>query len=148
MRARRRARIQVLRVLYSMDVSGGSDTTGQSVVDVLDSLNAHFPLDDEKDVLEDRSFMLKLALGVFESRDELDRSIEEASDNWKTSRMDVVDRCLLRIGVFEIVYMERIPFAVTINEAVQLAADYGSERSAPFVNGILDEVRRKSGKGA
>ncbi len=145
MKARRRSRVLVLRMLYSMDTGGYWDTTGQGVMDVIQTLNTHFPLvDDEQHISEDRPFMRTLALGVVTKRDELDSSLEKASNNWKTSRMDIVDRCILRMGVFEILHMEGVPDAVTISEAIDLAADYGSERSVPFVNGILDEVRRKN----
>ena len=69
--------------------------------------------------------------------------IEEASTNWRVSRMPVVDRNILRIAVFELVECPDIPATVSINEAIELAKCFGAADSRAFVNGIVDRVARK-----
>jgi transcription antitermination factor NusB len=78
--------------------------------------------------------------GVNESRTELDAAIQEVAVNWQVSRMPVIDRAILRMGVHELLYMHDVPPKVTINEAVELAKRYSTEKSGAFVNGILDRI--------
>jgi N utilization substance protein B len=89
----------------------------------------------------------RLALGTIAHREELDGLISAHSDNWRLNRMAVVDRNILRIGVYEFLYEEETPKRVVINEAIEIAKRYGSADSAQFVNGILDAVRRSLEKG-
>lgn len=73
---------------------------------------------------------------------EVDRLLEESSDNWKVSRMAKVDLAVLRLSVMEILFIEDVPTSVSINEAVNLAKKYGGETSGKFVNGILGKIVR------
>jgi len=70
----------------------------------------------------------------------IDPLIEENSENWTLKRMAVVDRNILRLAVFELLYCPDIPFKATLNEAVELAKKFGSEDSSAFINGILDKI--------
>ena len=88
-----------------------------------------------------RPFFLKLVKGVLESRDELDTLIERFSRNWKISRMSCVDRNVMRIAVYELLYCEDIPPKVSINEAVDVGKKFGTEESGAFINGIMDSIR-------
>lgn len=90
---------------------------------------------------------LRLITGVLEHQAELDRSIEEASDHWRLDRMPPVDRTVLRIGLFELRFEPRIPAAVIVSEAVELAKTYSTERSGSFVNGVLGHLA-ESERGA
>jgi transcription antitermination protein NusB len=90
-----------------------------------------------------RDFTEQLVLGVAEQRDELDRWIGEKSTNWSLSRMAKVDLNILRIAVYELLHRPDIPKNVTLNEAIEVAKKFGTEESAAFINGILDEVASK-----
>lgn len=79
----------------------------------------------------------KLVNGVIEAREELDRSIEAASEHWSVARMPLIDRNILRLGLHELQSEPGTPVAVIISEAVRLAGTYSTERSASFVNGVL-----------
>ena len=78
--------------------------------------------------------------GVWEHRVEIDGLIRDAAENWRLERMALVDRNILRLGAYEIRHGRDIPFAVAINEAVDLAKRFGAEESGAFVNGILDRI--------
>lgn len=84
-----------------------------------------------------------LLKGVAERGQEIDRLISESSRNWKIERISPVDLCLLRQSVYEII-SGSAPFKVAIDEAIELAKKYGSTESAHFINGILDDVHRRS----
>lgn len=88
-------------------------------------------------------FFSQLVMGVMENREEIDGVVEGASENWKVSRMAIVDRNILRFSVFEILYLDDIPPSVTMNEAIEIAKRYGTEDSPAFINGILDKVALK-----
>lgn len=87
-----------------------------------------------------RDFAEQLVLGVTEHRDEIDRIIEEKSKNWSLGRMARIDLNILRIAVYELRYRPDIPKNVTINEAIEVAKKFGTDESAAFINGIIDEV--------
>ena len=86
-----------------------------------------------------REFASALVLGVLRNQDELDALLEAKADNWSLSRMAATDRNVLRLGAFEIRYLDT-PDAVVIDEAIELAKRFGSAQSSQFVNGILDKL--------
>lgn len=90
-----------------------------------------------------RAFCKQLVLGVSRNRSALDSLIGAASKNWRIERMSRLDRCILRLGVYELAFMEDIPPKVSIDEAVELGKKFGTEESGSFVNGILDNVYNK-----
>ena len=85
-----------------------------------------------------------LVLGVLEHCQEIDRLIEKYSENWRLVRMNIVDRTILRMAIFELLYCEEIPPKVTLNEAIELGKRYGSEDSGSFINGILDRIQNEA----
>jgi len=85
-------------------------------------------------------FARELVLGVYEKRPELDRLIIRASKNWRLERMPYVDRSILRMATFEILYMEDVPPKVSIDEAVDIGKRFGTEDSGSFINGVLDNI--------
>jgi N utilization substance protein B len=93
-----------------------------------------------------RPFFLKLVNGVLETRDELDTLIERFSKNWDIHRMSSVDRNVMRIAAFELIYCDDIPPKVSINEAVDIGKKFGTEESGAFINGIMDSIREELGK--
>jgi N utilization substance protein B len=79
----------------------------------------------------------RLVEGVMSCTDELDGTIAEASDHWSIERMPVIDRAILRLGLYELRHVPATPAAVVVNEAVRLAKTYSTQRSGAFVNGVL-----------
>jgi N utilization substance protein B len=92
------------------------------------------------------AYLLQLVAGVAAHLEELDGLIARCSEHWRLERMSAVDRNLLRLAAYELLYEPGIPPKVAINEAVELAKQYGSEDSGAFVNGILDRVRLTAGR--
>ena len=88
-----------------------------------------------------RPFFLKLVKGVLQAKPEIDSIIETFSDNWKINRMSCVDRNIMRIAVYELLYCQDIPSKVSINEAIDVGKKFGTEESGAFINGILDSIR-------
>ena len=84
--------------------------------------------------------------GVAAHQEELDALIARYSEHWRLERMALVDRNLLRLATFELLYRDDIPAKVVINEAVELAKRYGTEESGAFVNGLLDRIRLALGR--
>jgi N utilization substance protein B len=93
-----------------------------------------------------REYAETLVLGIAAERDPLDASIQRVSRAWRIPRMALVDRNLLRIGGYELLYRATdVPRNVAINEAVELAKKFGAEEARAFVNGILDRLGRAAG---
>ena len=88
------------------------------------------------------AFAETLVGGVVQHRDAIDTVISKYAHNWAMDRLSVVDRNVLRIAVFELLYQEDIPSAVTINEAIEIAKQFGDDESGGFVNGILDGISK------
>ena len=84
------------------------------------------------------SYAQTIVQGVADHLDELDELIRSQADNWRLERMPAVDRNILRLAVFEMLYEKDIPKLVVVDEAIELAKKYGSEQSSRFVNGLLD----------
>jgi len=94
-----------------------------------------------------RPYFLRLMKGVLRYKTDLDALIERFSENWSLSRMSGVDRNLMRIAVFELVWCRDIPAKVSINEAVDIGKKFGTEESGAFINGIVDGIRTALEKG-
>ncbi len=88
------------------------------------------------------AYLRELVAGVASHQEELDALIVRFSENWRLERMTVVDRNLLRLAAYELLFQPKIPPKVVINEAVELAKRYGSEDSGAFINGILDQIQK------
>ena len=85
-------------------------------------------------------FSRELVLGVCGKKDELDGLIGRASKNWRVGRMPRLDRCVLRLDVYEIQFLDDIPPRVSIDEALEIGKKYGGEDTARFINGVLDHI--------
>jgi N utilization substance protein B len=137
---RSRARHQALHILYQREI------TGAPVAQILDSGDWDVrPLDDEDweeglVIAEPPEFTRRLLEGVEGNQAEVDATIGRLSEHWVLSRMPLVDRNILRIAVYELLFEPDIPSSVTINEAVEIAKVYGGEDSSKFVNGLLGKL--------
>ena len=96
------------------------------------------PLSDEL-----RAFATRLADGVATRVEELDPIIAEAAEHWRLERMNVMDRLILRLAVYEFLHEPATPGKVVVNEALELARSYSGEEAVAFVNGVLDAIRKE-----
>ncbi|MBI3129116.1 MAG: transcription antitermination factor NusB [Candidatus Tectomicrobia bacterium] len=132
MGGRRAGREMAFHLLYHLDrVEGNPD----------EELANFFRLNADRE--DDRDFAERLARKLLENRQEIDRILSDLSKRWTLHRMDAVTRCLLRLGACEILYFPETPPQVAIDEAVDLAKQYGPETSAGFVNAVLDRLLRE-----
>jgi transcription antitermination factor NusB len=125
-------------VLYSVDVKGRRGGPGIEPEEAFERATAHFELPEGA-----RAFAKQLCCGVADRREELDRQLTAHSEHWRLERMAAVDRNVLRLAAYEILYTETPP-SIVIDEAVGLARRFGAERSPAFVNGILDSLAREA----
>jgi len=97
--------------------------------------------------LEDTKFVNDLVKGVVERREQLDNIIEKAAPMWPIDQIAMIDRNVLRLGLFELLYenKDEVPPKVAINESIELAKNFGGENSGKFVNGVLGTVYREMG---
>lgn len=126
---RRTIREKVLQVLYAHDISK------EPITFVIDTI-----LIDLQDHKADFDFAKQLIYKVIQHEEELDRVIKSKVANWEFNRIAVIDKFLLRMGICELMYIQEIPPKVTINEAIEIAKNYSTEKSSKFINGVLDSV--------
>ena len=133
--SRHRAREAAVQMLYQWEVGktsmfevGQTFWTGPA---------ASEPLGDEM-----RAFATRLATGVTGTVADLDPMIGEAAQNWRIERMNVLDRLILRLAIYEFLHEPETPAKVIINEALELARTFSTDDSVRFINGVLDAVRR------
>ncbi|HSP79909.1 MAG TPA: transcription antitermination factor NusB [Myxococcaceae bacterium] len=138
MGARREGRERALQALYQLEMTPGSASEALEA--------AWAAAEGARKEPEAVKFARELVEGVMAHRAEIDRLIEEHSHNWRLDRMSRIDRNVLRLGVFELKYRPDIPKKVSLNEAVELGKNFGTEESSAFVNGLLDRVASALGK--
>lgn len=129
---RRRSREFSLQVLYQIEI------TKQDPLKAIARSIEHFSPEGKED-----EFVKRIVLGVLEHQREIDRLIEECSEHWRLDRMTAIDRNILRMALFELLFCSEIPPKVTINEAIDLGKRFGSEESGTFINGILDRIQNE-----
>jgi N utilization substance protein B len=135
--ARHRSRKRALQVLFEWDMR--RDPVDIAINHYYDTLYSE---ESETKPKTDR-FMEELARGTVQQSAEIDKVIEEKAQNWRLERMAVVDRNILRLAIFEI-RQNTVPPAVIIDEAIELARQFSNDESIPFINGVLDAVRRQT----
>jgi len=92
---------------------------------------------------QNSEYVQELISGVVSNKDEIDSLIQSYSKNWRLSRMLCIDRNIMRLAVYELLFGEGMPVAVAINEAVELAKKFGGNESAKFINGLLDALSKE-----
>lgn len=136
--SRQQARETAFKMIFQMDV-------GKNPLEV-----AELTLEEavaEKSVSEkERSYIMGLAAGVEEKREELDAFIIEHTKGWTIDRINVIEKNIIRLALYEIRYLDDIPYEVSVNEAIELAKRYGEDDAYSFVNGILDNARPPKAK--
>ena len=139
---RRNAREYAIQFLYQIDFL----EVGASEHALRDTLGTFWAGVTEKDG-DVRAFTEDLILGTIGNLTPIDREIQRAADKWDLGRMASVDRTILRIGAYELLYRPDIPGAVSINEAIEIAKKYSTADSASFINGLLDRIAREVRSG-
>jgi len=137
MASRHLSRSIVMQSLYEWDFSGKKPENLEKIV--------------EKNIkefgpgLEDKDFVWQLVNGVVSKLSDLDKIIEKAAPEWPIEQITIVDRNVLRIGLYELLYgnKEEVPPKVAINEAIELAKTFGGESSGKFINGVLGTVYKE-----
>ena len=128
---RRKAREDTLRILFRLEFEN------KQIEKTLDQY-----WKSKKASEEIKEYSTWLVNGVISDQAKIDNIIQQVSEHWRISRMALVDRNILRMAVFELLYEENIAPAIVINEAIEIAKKYSGEEAATFVNGILDAVRK------
>ena len=135
---RRMAREAALQVLFAADLSS-AEVDFDAVRAAFDTVSAEFELPKRA-----RERALELCLGVVHHLKDIDLAIARASEHWKVERLAAVERNVLRVAAFELLYEPKTPAEVVIDEAVEVARRFASEKSPAFVNGVLDVVARNA----
>lgn len=128
MGTRHEARERALQILFQHDIHGKSGVK-------LEEFWKEYATEDET-----KLFAEQLVKGVLDHQKDLDSLISQYATNWKVSRMPIVDRNILRAGLFEFLWMDEVPARVTMDESIELAKSFGDDEASKFVNGILDKV--------
>jgi len=131
---RRQARIAALQALYELDC------TKHKAEEALVRLRAGETLAQEA-----LSFSEELVTGVLRNKSELDALIEKFAPAFPPEQMSVIDRNILRLAIFETLFNSKTPFKVAINEAIELAKEFGSDSSPRFINGVLGSITTERG---
>jgi N utilization substance protein B len=97
-------------------------------------------IDRYSEVVEDKAFIIEIVEGVLAHQEELDSVIQPVAPDWPLDQIARVDRSILRIGVYELMYNKSVPKKVVINESVELAKSFGADNSSKFINGVLGTV--------
>ncbi|MFH1645504.1 MAG: transcription antitermination factor NusB [Candidatus Omnitrophota bacterium] len=141
MRQRTKSREIALKILYQADLL--EDEPKNLIAEFM-----HYLSLDENESLSPaiKEFAIALVEGTLSKKEEIDGIITSFAKNWQLNRMAVIDRNIMRMASYELLYMDDIPPKVSINEAVELAKKFGDVDSGKFVNGILDKVSKKSGE--
>ncbi len=126
---RRKSRELALQLLYQNDLAG---TAPEEMFERTEEFTNAAP--------EVREYASRLLLGTLRRRDELDARLSERSEHWRLGRMPAVDRNLLRLSLYELLFEDETPDAVVIDEAVELAKSLSTDNSPRFINGVLGQI--------
>ncbi|MFC0299333.1 transcription antitermination factor NusB [Virgibacillus soli] len=123
---RHKAREKAFQILFPLDINE---------LEVKDEIN-----NQEDAELVSSEFLQELVKGVIQNKQAIDQYISESLKNWTIDRIATVEKTILRIATYEIIFREDIPVGVSINEAVELAKVFGDEKSSKFINGVLSNI--------
>ena len=132
MGARRKARELALQMLFQYDLSGNAP---DAILDTFEDLQKSKP--------NTKEFATKIFRGTVDNMAKIDDMIQAQADNWRLSRMAVVDRNIIRMSVYEFLHETDTPKLVIIDEAIEIAKKFGTQKSSQFINGILDGILKR-----
>ena len=132
---KRRAREAALQMLYQCEVGRAG---------AYESIGTYWAAHEQETVAEPlREFANRMVRGTLDRRDDIDALLTSHAQNWRVERMNVIDRLVLRLAVFEMLTETDTPSKVIINEAIELARSFSGDAAVGFVNGVLDAVRKE-----
>lgn len=141
MPSRHSARLIALQSLYQWDFNGSQEKDLSKIV--------NYNIAEINPAAQDRKFIEALVDGVIKNQAEIDKLIVEYAPEWPLDQITVVDRNVLRLGIYELTFGTEVPAKVAINEAIEIAKSFGGESSGKFVNGVLGAVyKSKSNNSA
>jgi transcription antitermination factor NusB len=129
---RRRVREYTLKMLYAMDITGYSPNEVFVGFYAIQDLN-----------INAFQHAKTLVCGIHEHLEEIDIALSRFAENWKIHRMAVVDRNLLRLGIYELIFLKEVPFPIIINEALEIVKEFSDQDGTQFMNGILDAASKE-----
>lgn len=132
MGARRKARELALQMLFQHDMSGN---VPDAIISTFEELQKSKP--------NTREFATKIFRGTVDNLAKIDDMIQGQAENWRLSRMAVVDRNIIRMCVYEFLHENDTPKLVIIDEGIEIAKKYGTQKSSQFINGILDGILKR-----
>jgi N utilization substance protein B len=132
MGARRKARELALQMLFQYDIAGNPP---DMICDTFEDLKKSKP--------NTREFATKIFRGTVDHMQKIDEMIQNQADNWRLSRMAVVDRNIIRMSIYEFLEETDTPKLVIIDEAIEIAKKFGTQKSSQFINGILDGILKR-----
>lgn len=132
MGARRKARELALQMLFQHDMSGNGP---DMIISTFEELQKSKP--------NTREFAVRVFKGTVENLAKIDDMIQVQAENWRISRMAVVDRNIIRMSIYEFLHEDDTPKLVIIDEAIEIAKKFGTQKSSQFINGILDGILKK-----
>ena len=132
------ARTIAMQTLFEWDYKGKNKNTIDEII--------NYNFDAFAPIYNDHSFTEQLVQGVIKNIAKIDAQIKEFAPDWPLEQITTVDRNILRIGIYELIFNPNIPSKVAINEAIEIAKAYGGESSGKFVNGVLGSIYKKEGK--
>ncbi|MBI3637800.1 MAG: transcription antitermination factor NusB [Candidatus Rokubacteria bacterium] len=130
---RRKSREVALQFLYELDVNSDPDLEARA-----GAFWAAHPVDEGT-----RTFADALVRGAKQNQEKVDQTITQYTEHWDLDRMAVVDRNILRVAVYELLWHAEVPAKVVINEAIEIAKKFGTQESSRFINGILDRIHKE-----
>lgn len=136
MGARRKARELALQMLFQYDMSANAP---DQIIETFDDLQKSKP--------NTREFATKIFRGTIDHMPRIDEMIQDQAENWRLSRMAAVDRNIIRMSVYEFLHEQETPKLVIIDEAIEIAKRYGTDKSPQFINGILDGILKRYNLG-
>jgi N utilization substance protein B len=141
MASRHLSRSVAMQSLYEWDFHGKVDTDLEKITQK--------NIDEFGHGLESHDFIWQIINGVKENLEVIDKIIEKTAPEWPINQINILDRNVLRIGIFELLYenKDEVPPKVAINESIELAKNFGGENSRKFINGVLGTVYREIGGG-
>jgi len=129
---RRKARESALQILFQLEFD---DSPPEIIIEQY--------WKNKKTDVEEKETCIQIVNGVIQYRQEIDENIQAVSENWRISRMVLIDRNILRISTYEFLYGKDLAPGIIINEAIEIAKKFSSDLSATFINGILDALKNK-----
>lgn len=141
---RRTGREYALQFLFTIDFNKDR-LTKDAVDEKLSSFWKNLNPDPDS---QSKEFAEKLIKSTLKNKNKIDALLKEVSEHWKIDRMPAVDRNILRIGISEFLFFDDIDYDVTIDESIEIAKKFGTEKSPSFINGVLDKIKKKLSKGS